>query len=183
MLSNHLILCCPLLPSGSLPVSQLFSIRWPKCWSFNFSISPSNEYSVLISFKIDWFEILAIQGTLKSLLQGAVSHSYLRCCLLDCSPYFAPNKTWLTTLKLCIFFGQQLPWPTKWPRVDFLPLPEMHKEPELWDQQRPLVPICLLREGRQICNTLSLFLKLISVIYLWVKIRCLTTCSQDWRKT
>ena len=73
--SNHLILCCPLflLPS-ILPRIRLFSselvvhIRWPKYWSFNFSISPSNEYS-LVSFRIDWFDLLAVQGTLKSLLQ------------------------------------------------------------------------------------------------------------------
>ena len=72
MPSNHLILCCPFSclksfpASGSLPVSQLFRIRWPKYWSFSFSISPSNEYSPVISFGIDWF-VLAVQGTLKSL--------------------------------------------------------------------------------------------------------------------
>ena len=73
MLSNHLILCCPLvlLPS----VIRVFSnesalhTRWPKYWSFSFSISPSNEYSGLISFRVDWFDLLALQGTLKSLLQ------------------------------------------------------------------------------------------------------------------
>ena len=76
MLSNHLILCHPLLLLPSiLPSIRVFSsesvlcIRWPKYWSFNFSISPSNEYSGLISFRIDWFDILAVQGTLKSLLQ------------------------------------------------------------------------------------------------------------------
>ena len=73
---NHLILCRPLLflPSIS-PSSRVFSnesvlrIRWPKYWSFSFSISPSNEYSGLISYRIDWFDLLAVQGTLKSLLQ------------------------------------------------------------------------------------------------------------------
>ena len=76
MPSNHLILCCPLLLLPSIfPSIRVFSdesvlrIRWPKYWSFSFSISPSNEYSGLISFKIDWFEPLAVQGTLKSLLQ------------------------------------------------------------------------------------------------------------------
>ena len=65
MPSNHLILCGPLL----LPPSIFPSIRWPKYWSFSFRISPSNEYSGLIFFKMDWFDLLAVQGTLKSLLQ------------------------------------------------------------------------------------------------------------------
>ena len=76
MPSNHLILCCPrlLLPS-IFPSIKVFSnesvlhIKWPKYWSFNFSISPSNEYSGLISFRMDWLDLLAVQGTLKSLLQ------------------------------------------------------------------------------------------------------------------
>ena len=74
--SNHLILCLPLclLPSifPSIRVfsnESVFHIRWPKCWSFSFSISPSNEYSGLISFRIDWLNLLAVLGTLKSLLQ------------------------------------------------------------------------------------------------------------------
>ena len=76
MPSNHLILCRPLLlPSSIFPSIRVFSnesvlhIRWPMCWSFSFSISPSNEYSELISFRIDWLDLLAVQGTLKSLLQ------------------------------------------------------------------------------------------------------------------
>ena len=76
MSSNHLILCCPLLLLPSIfPSIRIYSselalpIRWPKCWSFSFSISPSNEYSGLISFRIDLFDLLAVQGTLKSLLQ------------------------------------------------------------------------------------------------------------------
>ena len=74
MPSNHLILCCPLLPS-IFPSIRVFSnesvlhIRWPKYWSFNFNISPSNEYSGLMSFRIDGFYLLAVQRTLKSLLQ------------------------------------------------------------------------------------------------------------------
>ena len=75
MPSNCLILCCPLLLLPSiLPSVRVFSnksvfrIRWPKYWSFSFSISPSNEHSELISFRIDWFDLLAVQGTLKSLL-------------------------------------------------------------------------------------------------------------------
>ena len=76
MPSNHLILCWPLLfPPSIFPSIRVFSsgsvihIRWPKYCSFSFSISPSNEYSGLISFRIDWFDLLAVQGTLKSLLQ------------------------------------------------------------------------------------------------------------------
>ena len=75
MLSNHFILCCPLLFLPSIfPRIKDFSkesalhIRWPKYWSFSFSICPSNEYSGLISFRMDWFDILAIQRTLSSLL-------------------------------------------------------------------------------------------------------------------
>ena len=73
---NHLILCCPLLLLPSIfsriwvfSNESVLRIRWPKYWSFNFSISPSNEYSGLISFRMDWLELLAGQGTLKSLLQ------------------------------------------------------------------------------------------------------------------
>ena len=76
MPSNHLILCCPLFLLPSIfPSIKVFSnesvlcIRWPKYWSFSFSISPSNEYSGLISFRMDWLDLLAVQGTLKSLLQ------------------------------------------------------------------------------------------------------------------
>ena len=75
-LSNHLILCHPLLllPSKVLSIrvcsnKSVLYIRWPKYWSFSFSISPFNEYSGLISFRVDWFDFLAVQGTLKSLLQ------------------------------------------------------------------------------------------------------------------
>ena len=89
--SNHLILCCPLLLLPSIfPSIRVFSsesalhIRWPKYWSFSFSISPSNEYSKLISFKIDWFDLLAVQRTLKSLLQ----HHNSKASILQCSAYF-----------------------------------------------------------------------------------------------
>ena len=76
MPANHLILCRPLLlPPSIFPSIRVFSnesvlrIRWPKYWSFSFNISPSNEYSGLISFRMDWLDLLAVQGTLKSLLQ------------------------------------------------------------------------------------------------------------------
>ena len=85
MPSNHLIFCCPLLFLSSIFLSiWVFSnksalhIRWPKYWSFSFSISPSYEYSGLISFRIDWFDLLAVQGTLQSLLQHNSKASFLR---------------------------------------------------------------------------------------------------------
>ena len=84
MPSNHLILCCPLLlPPSIFPSMRVFSnesllhIRWPKCWSFNSNISPSNEYSGLISFRMDWLGLPVVQVTLKSLLQTTAS-SYAR---------------------------------------------------------------------------------------------------------
>ena len=89
MPSNHLILCCLLLPS-IFPSIRVFSnelvlcIRWPKYWSFSFSISPSKEYSGLISFRMDWLELLAVQGTLKGLLQ----HHSSEAPILQCSAFF-----------------------------------------------------------------------------------------------
>ena len=90
MPSNHLILCCSLLLLPSVfPRIRVFSIesvlhiRWPKCWSFSFSISPSNEYSGLISFRTDRFDLLAVQGTLKSLLQ----HHSSKASVLWCSAF------------------------------------------------------------------------------------------------
>ena len=80
MPSNHLILCRSLL----LLPSIFPSIRWPKDWSFSISISPSNEYSGLISFRIDWFDLFAVQGTFKSLLQ----HHSLKTSILQCSVFF-----------------------------------------------------------------------------------------------
>ena len=90
MPSNHLILCRPLLLLPSiLPSIRVFSnesvlcIRWPEYWSFSFSISPSNEYSGLISFRMDWLDLLAVQGTLKSLLQ----HHSSKASILWCSAF------------------------------------------------------------------------------------------------
>ena len=84
MASNRLVLCCPLLlPPSTSPSIRVFSnelalpIRWPKYWSFSFSISPSNEYSGVISFRIDWLDLLAVQGTLKSLLQHHIQKHQL----------------------------------------------------------------------------------------------------------
>ena len=110
MPSNHLIFSCPLL---LLPLSfssiRVFAdelalhIRWPKYWSFSFSIRPSNEYSGLISFRIDWFDLLAVQGTLKSLLQ----HHSSKASILQCSalfivqlshPYVTTGKTVALTI-------------------------------------------------------------------------------------
>ena len=105
MPSNHLILCPPLLLLPSIfPSIRVFSnesvlcIRWPKYWSFSFSISPSNEYSGLISFRMDWLDVLAVQGTLKSLLQphsskaSILRHSAFFIVQLS-HPYMATGKT------------------------------------------------------------------------------------------
>ena len=87
MPSNHLILCCPLLLASIFPSIRVLSnesvlhIRWPKYWSFSFSISPSNEYSGLISFRIDWLDLLAVQGTVKSFLQHHSSKASILWCL------------------------------------------------------------------------------------------------------
>ena len=90
MPSNHLTLCRPLLLPSIFPSIKVFSnesvlcIRWPKYWSFSFSISPFNEYSGLISFRMDWLDLLAVQGTLKSLLQ----HHSSKASILWCSTFF-----------------------------------------------------------------------------------------------
>ena len=91
MPSNHLILCCPLLLLPSVfPSESVLHIRWPKYWSFSFTISPSNEYSGLISFRMDWFDLLAVQQTLKSLLQHCSSKASI---LLTLSFLYSPNLT------------------------------------------------------------------------------------------
>ena len=89
--SNHLILCHPLLLPPSIilsirvfPNGSALCIRWPKYWNFSFSISPSNEYSGLVSFRIDWFDLLAAQGAFKSLLQ----HQNSKASILWCSAFF-----------------------------------------------------------------------------------------------
>ena len=104
MPSNHLILCHPLLlPPSITPSIRAFSdesvlhIRWPKYWSFSYSISPFNEYSALISFRMKWLDLLAIQGTLKSLLQ----HHSSKASILWCSDFFIVQLShlYLTTGK------------------------------------------------------------------------------------
>ena len=115
MPSNHLILCCPifLLPS-IFPSIRVFSnesvlpIRWPKHWSFSFSISPSNEYLGLIFFRIDWFDFLAVQGALKSLLQ----HHSSKASILQHSAFFMVqlSHSYMTTRKTIAL--------TRWTFVD-----------------------------------------------------------------
>ena len=109
MSSNHLILCHPLLfLLSTFPSIRVFSkvsllhIRWPKYWSFSFSISPSNEYSGLISFRMDWLDLLAAQGTLKSLLQQVLQCSAF--FIVQLSPYMTTGKTIALTTR--IFVGK-----------------------------------------------------------------------------
>ena len=111
MSSNHLILCHPLLLSPLIfPSIRVFSsesalpISWPKYWSFSFNISPSNEYSGLISFKIDWLDLHAVQGTLKSLLQ----HYSSKASILQCSVFFI-----LQLSHLCMTTGKTIAL-TRW---------------------------------------------------------------------
>ena len=104
MPSNHLILCRPLLlPPSIFPSIRVFlhesvlRIKWPKYWSFSFSISPSNEYSGLISVRMDWLDLLAVQGTLKSLLQ----HYSSKASVLQCTAFFTVqlSNPYMTTGK------------------------------------------------------------------------------------
>ena len=105
MPSNHLILCCPILLLPSVfPNIRIFSnelalrVRWPKYWSFSFNISPSNEHPGLISFQMDWLDLLAVQGTLKSLLQ----HHSSKASMLQCSASFTVQLShpYMTTGKI-----------------------------------------------------------------------------------
>ena len=111
MPSNHLILCHPLLlPLSIFPSIRVFSnesvlpIRWPKYWSFSFSISPFNEYSGLISFRMDWLDLLAVQGTLKSLLQ----HHSSKASILQRSAFFTVQLShpYMTTGKTMALIRQ-----------------------------------------------------------------------------
>ena len=109
MPSNHLIFCHPLLfPLSIFPSIRVFSnesalcISWPKYWSFSFSISPSNEYSELISLRMDWLDLLSVQGTLKRLLQ----HHSSKASVLQCSAFFIAqlSHAYMTTGKTIAFF-------------------------------------------------------------------------------
>ena len=113
MSSNHLILCCPLLfPPSIFPSNRVFSnesilhIRWPNYCSFSFNISPCNEYSGLISFRMDWLDLLAVQGTLKSLLQ----HHSPKASILQCSTFFTVQLShpYVTTGKTIALTRQSL---------------------------------------------------------------------------
>ena len=115
MPSNHLILCCPLLLLPSIPPSiRVFSnkstlhMRWPKYWGFIFKISPSNEHPRLISFRMDWLDLLAVQGTLESLLQ----HHSSKASILLCSAFFIVQLSYpyMTTYKTIAL--------TRWTFVD-----------------------------------------------------------------
>ena len=119
MPSNHLILYRPLLFLPSIfPSIRVFSIesvlciRWPKYWSFSFSISPSNEYSGLISFRIDWLDFLAVQGTLKSLLQ----HHSSKASILWCSAFFIVqlSHSYMTTTFLNVISKYGLQYSIEW---------------------------------------------------------------------
>ena len=124
MPSNHLILCRPLLlPPSIFPSIRVFSdelvlrIRWPKYWSFNFNISPSNEYSGLISFRMDWLDLLAVQGTLKSLLP----HHSSKASILRHSAFFIVQLShpYMTTGKtIALIDGPLLAKVQLWGRMD-----------------------------------------------------------------
>ena len=118
--SNHLILCGPrLLPLSIFPSIRVFSsesvlrIRWSKYWSFSFSISPSNEYSGLISFRMDWLDLLAVQGTLKSLFH----HHSSKASILQCSAFFIVQLShpYMTTEKTTALTRQTFVGKVKFP--------------------------------------------------------------------
>ena len=134
MPSNHPILCCPLLlPPSIFPSIRVFSnesvlhMRWPKYWSFRFSISPSNEYSRLISFRMDWLDLFAVQGALKSLLQhhsGIVHFSKVSCiCVCVCVCVCAC---------VCCHFSRLQLFATLWTIACQAPLPMGFSKQEYW---------------------------------------------------
>ena len=127
MPSNQIILCCPLLLQPSIfPSNRVFSnesdihIRWPKYWSFSCSISPSNEYSGLITFRMEWLDLLAVQGTLKSLLQHQSSKASILCpsalfMIQLTHPYITTGKTialtrWISVGKAMSLIFNMLCW-------------------------------------------------------------------------
>ena len=129
MPSNHLILCCPLLQPSIFPSIRVFSnelahrIRWSKYWSFSFNISPSNEYSGLISFTMDWLDLLAVQGVLKSVLQ----HHSSKASILQHSGFFTvqlshwhmtPGKTIAVKILILVSKVMSLPLSFQVPCAD-----------------------------------------------------------------
>ena len=133
MPSNHLILCWRRFPPSIFPSIKVLAnesvlhIRWPKDWSFSFSISPSNEYSGLISFRMDWLDLLAVQGTLKSLLQ----HHSSKALVLRCStfyivqlshPYMTTGKTIALTRRTFVSKVTSLRWKASFSQVDLVEL-------------------------------------------------------------
>ena len=132
MPSSHLILCHPLLLLSPIPPSiRVFSnestlcTRWPKYWSFSFSINPSNEHPGLISFRMDWLDLLAVQGTLKSLLQ---QHSS-KATILQCSAFFTVQLShpYMTTGKPIALTRQTFVGKTMSLLFNKIPLPESNK--------------------------------------------------------
>ena len=166
MPSNHLILCCPLLLSPSIfPSIRVFSnesvlhIRWPKCWSFSFSISPSNEYSGLISFRMDWLDLLAVQGTLKSLLQ----HHSSKAPIFWCSAFFIIQLSHLYIFPklICKFIAILIPLLTGfWTKFDKLILKH------IWKNKGPKVSKKILKNKNKEGDIL-LFQILRFIIELW----------------
>ena len=119
MPSNHLLLCCPLLFWPSIfPSIRVFSnelalhIRWPKYWTFSFSINLSNEYSGLVSFRIDWFDILAVQETLKSLLQhySVVLWEIWKRWSYSCTQWSLTKENWWEKEAICMILCQWRRW-------------------------------------------------------------------------
>ena len=129
MPSNHLILCRPLLllPSifsnlGVFSNESALCIRWPKYWNFSFNISPSNEHPGLISYQMDWLDLLAVQGTLKSLLQH---HSLKASILLHSAFFIVQSHLYMTTGKTIALTREKTQqWPQDWKRSVFIPIPK-----------------------------------------------------------
>ena len=163
MILNHFILCCPFLPS-IFPSSRVFSselalhIRWPKYWSFSFSISPFSEYSELISFRIDWFDLPAVQGILKSPLQhynskaSVLQHSAFFMVHLS-HPYMTTGKTIALTIGTFVSKVMSLLFNTL-SRSDIAFLPRSKYLLMSWLQSPPTM-ILELKKGKPV--TLSTF--------------------------
>ena len=140
MPSNHLLLCHPLFLPSVFPSISVFSnesalpIRWPKYWSFSFSISPSNEYSGLISFRIDWLDLLAVQGTLKSLLQ----HHSSKASIKDRSRQECKKKKLCSTLLSISRHPQDAGITSTWINVyEISPVLRDHRPPHFHESQAP----------------------------------------------